>query len=42
VSKRRELRVPLPEIAQEEDPMALSLGVTDGGGTLRFELPFRF
>jgi hypothetical protein len=41
--KRRELHMPLLEIPQEEeDPMTLSLGVKDGGGTLRFKIPFSF
>jgi hypothetical protein len=41
--RNRELRVPLLEIPQEkEDPMALSLGAKNGGGALRFRIPFSF
>ena len=41
--KTRELRAPLLEIPQEdEDPMELSLGVKNGGGTVRFKIPFSF
>lgn len=40
--KSRELRMPLLEIPQdEEDPMALSLGVKGSGATLHFKIPFR-
>ena len=42
-AKRQELRVPLFEIPQDgEDPMALSLGAKQGGGILRFKIPFSF
>jgi hypothetical protein len=42
-AKKREFRLPLIEIPQEEeDPMALSLGAKDGGGILRFKIPFSF
>ena len=41
--KRRELRVPLLEIPQEEeDPMSLSVGTKGDGGTLYFKIPFSF
>ena len=40
---KREVRVPLFEVPQEdEDPMGLSLGVKNLGGTLRFKIPFSF
>jgi hypothetical protein len=40
---KREVRVPLIQVPQEdEDPMALSLGVKNLGGTLRFKIPFSF
>jgi hypothetical protein len=40
---KREVRVPLFQVPQEdEDPMALSLGVKNLGGTLRFKIPFSF
>jgi hypothetical protein len=40
-AKRRELRLKLYEIPQEgEDPMALSLGAKQGGGIIRFKIPF--
>jgi hypothetical protein len=39
--KRKEFRVPLFEIPQDdEDPMALSLGAKQGGGIVRFKIPF--
>ena len=42
-AKQQEFRVPLLEIPQEdEDPMALSLGAKQGGGILRFKIPFSF
>ena len=41
--KRRELRVPLLEIPQEEeDPMSLSVGTKGDGGTLYLKIPFSF
>jgi hypothetical protein len=41
--KRRELRVPLLEIPQEEeDAMSLSLGSKGDGATLHFKIPFSF
>ena len=41
--KTRELRAPLLEIPQEEDdPVQLSLGIKNGGGTLRLRIPFSF
>jgi hypothetical protein len=41
--KRRELRVPLLELPQEEeDPMSLSLGTKGDGATLHFKIPFSF
>jgi hypothetical protein len=41
--KSRELRLRLLEIPQEEeDPIALSLGVKNGGVVLRFKIPFSF
>jgi hypothetical protein len=41
--KTRELRVPLLDIPQEgEDPMELSVGVKNSGGTIRFKIPFSF
>ena len=40
---KRELRLSLFEISQEEeDPMSVSLGVKQGGGILRFRIPFSF
>jgi hypothetical protein len=37
------LRVPLLQIPQEkEDPMDLSFDAKNGGGTLRFKIPFSF
>ena len=40
---KREVRVPLFQVPQEdEDPMALSLGVKNLGGMLRFKIPFSF
>jgi hypothetical protein len=40
---KREVRVPLFQVPQEdEDPMALSLGVKNLGGLLRFKVPFSF
>lgn len=37
----RELRAPLLEIPQDdEDPMQLSLGIKNGGLTLRLKIPF--
>ena len=40
---KREVRVPLFQVPQEdEDPMALSLGVKNLGGMLRFKVPFSF
>ena len=40
---RRELRMPLLEIPQEEaGPMALSLGTKGDGATLHFKIPFSF
>jgi hypothetical protein len=42
-AKRQEFRLKLFEIPQEdEDPMALSLGAKQGGGILRFKIPFSF
>jgi hypothetical protein len=41
--KSQELRVPLLQIPQnEEDPMTFSLGAKNGGGALRFKIPFSF
>jgi hypothetical protein len=41
--KRRELRVPLLEIPQEEeDPMSLSIGTKADGATFYFKIPFSF
>jgi hypothetical protein len=41
--KTRELRAPLLEIPQEEeDPIQFSLGIKNGGGTLRLKIPFSF
>jgi hypothetical protein len=41
--KRRELRVPLLDIPQEEeDAMSLSLGTKGDGATLHFKIPFSF
>jgi len=41
--KSQELRAPLLEIPQEdEDPLELSLGVKNNGGTLRLKIPFSF
>ena len=40
---KRELRLSLFEIPQEEeDPMSVSVGVKQGGGILRFRIPFSF
>ena len=40
---KREVRVPLFQVPQDgEDPMALSLGVKNLGGMLRFKVPFSF
>jgi len=40
-AKRQEFRLKLYEIPQEgEDPMALSLGAKQGGGIIRFKIPF--
>ena len=40
-AKRQEFRLKLYEIPQEdEDPMALSLGAKQGGGVVRFKIPF--
>lgn len=40
-AKRHEFRLPLFEVPQEsEDPMALSLGAKQGGGIVRFKIPF--
>jgi len=37
----RELRAPLLEIPQDgEDPMQFSLGIKNGGLTLRLQIPF--
>ena len=39
----RELRAPLLEIPQDdEDPMRLSLGIKNGGLSLRLKIPFSF
>jgi len=38
--KTRERRAPLLEIPQEEEPVQLSLGIKNGGGTLRLKIPF--
>jgi len=41
--KSQELRAPLLAIPQEdEDPLELSLGVKNNGGTLRLKIPFSF
>lgn len=40
--KTRELRALLLEVPQEEDPVQLSLGVKNGGATLRLKIPFSF
>jgi hypothetical protein len=41
--EREELRAPLMEITQEdEDPIELSFGVKNTGGTLRLKIPFSF
>jgi hypothetical protein len=41
--KTKELRALLLEIPQEgEDPMQFSLGIKNGGGMLRFKIPFSF
>ena len=41
--KSQELRAPLLEIPQEDDdPLELSLGVKNDGGTLRLKIPFSF
>ena len=40
---RREFRLQLLEIPQDgEDPMAFSIGIKNGGGLLRFKIPFSF
>lgn len=40
-AKRQEFRLKLYEIPQDgEDPMALSLGAKQGGGIIRFKIPF--
>ncbi|MFM9844595.1 MAG: hypothetical protein ACKVOI_16670 [Dongiaceae bacterium] len=40
---KRELRLSLFEIPQEEeDPMSVSVGLKQGGGILRFRIPFSF
>lgn len=40
---QRELRLSLFEIPQEEeDPMSVSVGLKNGGGILRFRIPFSF
>ena len=40
-AKRQEFRLKLYEIPQAgEDPMALSLGAKQGGGIIRFKIPF--
>ena len=36
----RELRALLLEVPQEEDPVQLSLGIKNGGATLRLKIPF--
>lgn len=42
-TKTQELRAPLMRIPQDkEDPMELSLGIKNGGGVLRFKIPFSF
>jgi hypothetical protein len=42
-AKRRELRVPLLEIPQEEEnPMSLSVGTKGDGATLHLKIPFSF
>ena len=41
--KSRELRALLLEVPQEEeDPLQLSLGIKNGGATLRLKIPFSF
>ena len=41
--KSRELRALLLEVPQEEeDPVQLSLGIKNGGATLRLKIPFSF
>ena len=41
--KTQELRATLLEIPQDgEEPIELSLGIKNGGGTLRFKIPFSF
>ena len=41
--EREELRAPLIQIPQEdEDPLELSFGVKNNGGTLRLKIPFSF
>jgi hypothetical protein len=41
--KRRELRVPLLEIPQDEEgPMSFSVGTKGDGATLYFKIPFSF
>ena len=41
--KSREFRLPLLEVPQEEeDPVQLSLGIKNGGATLRLKIPFSF
>jgi len=40
---RREFRLQFLEIPQDdEDPMTFSLGLKNGGGILRFKIPFSF
>ena len=40
---KHELRLSLFEIPQEEeDPMSVSVGLKQGGGILRFRIPFSF
>jgi hypothetical protein len=40
---KRELRLTLFEIPQEdENPMSVSVGLKQGGGILRFRIPFSF
>ena len=42
-AKRQEFRLKLFEIPQEDEaPMALSLGAKQGGGIVRFKIPFSF
>ena len=41
--KSREFRLLLLEVPQEEeDPVQLSLGIKNGGATLRLKIPFSF